>query len=319
MTAMYTMPAQRRIEQLVIVLILAAACWTGHVSAQAPRSEAEALETVCRLCHRDKFDALQSNPHRVLDSPEWRERTQTAPVCLNCHSDAASHIESGGGLGNVFAFREEAPTEQTEVCLGCHASTHPEFDLSPHAQTGMTCTNCHSQHSSAPGHASLLQLPPADVASVTDRLGAASTLCADCHGDILVAFDFNERHRLREGVLECTSCHNPHAAQTRTLLGGFKQDQCIECHTDKGGPFVFEHAAVRVEGCTACHTPHGSPNRHLLAHQRPAELCISCHANIPQFHLGFNPAEPPRFDLDTQCTNCHSAIHGSNFDSHFLR
>ena len=28
---------------------------------------------------------------------------------------------------------------------------------------------------------------------------------------------------------------------------------------------------------------------------------------------------PSRFGLDTQCTNCHSQIHGSNFHPRFLR
>jgi hypothetical protein len=40
---------------------------------------------------------------------------------------------------------------------------------------------------------------------------------------------------------------------------------------------------------------------------------------VPAFHGGANLAAPPRFGLDTQCTNCHAAIHGSNFDPLFLR
>lgn len=304
----------------LVNLMLAASLWAGQADAQAPRSEAEATETVCRLCHRGQFEALQQNPHRVLDSPEWRERTGEAPACVNCHGDVSEHIAAGGGLGSVFAFREEPPMQQSEVCLGCHATTHPEFDRSAHAEAGLSCANCHSQHDENAAGAALLRPPaPALAARLNNGLGAASALCVDCHGEKLAEFEFNERHRLLEGALECTSCHDPHAAPTRSLLGGFKQEQCLGCHEDKGGPFVFEHAASRAEGCTGCHAPHGSPNRHLLAHQRTAELCISCHATLPQFHLGFSPAAPARFDLDTQCTNCHSAIHGSNFDPAFLR
>jgi DmsE family decaheme c-type cytochrome len=150
-------------------------------------------------------------------------------------------------------------------------------------------------------------------------MGLQSRVCTDCHADVLTEFAFNERHRVGEGALECTSCHDPHAASSRSLLGGFKQQQCLACHTDKGGPFVFEHPASRGEGCTACHSSHGSPNRHMLAHQRVGELCFTCHAATPQFHSGFAPAGPPRFGLDTQCTTCHSTLHGSNFDPFFLR
>lgn len=49
----------------------------------------------------------------------------------------------------------------------------------------------------------------------------------------------------------------------------------------------------------------------MLTFQAVAELCYSCHVAVPGFHS--------RFTLDTQCTNCHSSIHGSNLDPYFLR
>jgi DmsE family decaheme c-type cytochrome len=308
---------------IIAAVYLALAVAFGLPSAteaqqDGPGMAPQLVETLCRSCHRDRFATFASNPHSILDSTAWQEQTGRRPACTNCHGDVSGHIQAGGGLGNVFAFREETSSEQSAVCLGCHASSHPEFESSAHALSGMTCTSCHSQHSATvPGTALLQQVE--SVAARFDDLGATSALCVECHSDKLTAFGFNEHHRLTEGVLECSSCHDPHAPPTRNLLGGFKQQQCMECHSDKGGPFVFEHAASRVEGCTACHSPHGSPNRHLLSHQNTGDLCFSCHANVPQFHLGFSPAGPPRFGSDTQCTNCHSAIHGSNFSPVFLR
>jgi DmsE family decaheme c-type cytochrome len=117
-------------------------------------------------------------------------------------------------------------------------------------------------------------------------------VCLDCHQDSFAQFQFNERHRLEEGVVECTSCHNPHNPQVGMELGGFKQSVCSDCHADVEGPFVHEHAASRVEGCAACHEPHGSPNRHMLKIQEVGALCYSCHADAPQFHLGFSPTAP---------------------------
>jgi DmsE family decaheme c-type cytochrome len=300
-------------------LILAGAVWGGQAFAQPTPARTQALERACRVCHSDKFSALATTPHGVIDGLEYRGLTGNAPGCLNCHGDVSAHVGAGGGRGNIFAFHDQAPMAINDVCLGCHADDHPAFDTSPHARGGLSCVDCHTQHGATSPARALLRLPPPAAGALLGRVGTSSALCADCHQDVLAAFDFNERHRLREGALECVSCHDPHAMPTRSLLGGFKQEQCIDCHEDKGGPFVFEHPASRVEGCTACHTPHGSPNRHLLATQRVAELCIGCHATVPQFHLGFNPAAPPRFNLGTQCTNCHSSIHGSNFDSHFLR
>ncbi len=287
---------------------------SGTAAAQPGVDRTTAL---CTACHRDKFETTVRNPHDLLDTVEWQEQTGNSLVCLNCHVDADDHIGAGGGLGNIFAFREEPATAQNATCLSCHGDTHPEFESSEHSLAGLTCASCHSQHSADESVASLLRLSMQS----RDMLGfsGSSALCVDCHAGTASDFAFNERHRLTEGVLECTSCHDPHSRESFSLLGGFRQEQCAGCHSDKGGPFVFEHAASRVDGCTACHSPHGSPNRHMLTHQRVAELCYSCHAEVPQFHSGFNPVAPPRFGLDTQCVNCHVTIHGSNLDPVFLR
>lgn len=299
-------------------LALFALLWSFQLAAQPAGSDDIArTTTLCGACHRDKFEERSRNPHTALDSTEWQERTQVALGCLNCHGDVSAHIRAGGGRGNVFAFREETPLAKNDACLGCHRDTHPAFDRSPHALAGLSCVSCHSQHADSAAPALLIEARR--VAGDAARLGPATNLCVDCHAETLADFAFNESHRLREGIVECTSCHDPHAAASRSLLGGFKQQQCLECHTDKGGPFVFEHPAARAEGCTACHKPHGAPNRHMLTHQRVGELCITCHAAVPQFHSGFGPTGPPRFGLDTQCTNCHSTIHGSNFDPFFLK
>lgn len=213
---------------------------------------------------------------------------------------------------------EEWPVvEQNDLCSSCHQADHPLFQASPHALAGLACTDCHAIHADdtwrpasdgGPGRATSLR-----------AISGASATCAGCHQDVEAEFAGTERHRLQEGILECASCHDPHTPAVRIRLGGFKNDQCVTCHADKGGPFVFEHGAQFAEGCTSCHTPHGSPNRHMLKFQSVGELCYSCHALVPAFHFGFNPTAPPRFGLDTNCLNCHSTIHGSNFDPFFLK
>lgn len=53
--------------------------------------------------------------------------------------------------------------------------------------------------------------------------------------------------------------------------------------------------------------------------QDTGALCLTCHSAMPQFHVGFAPNTPSRFDTLTQCTNCHVEIHGSNLDRNFLK
>lgn len=309
---------------LALALVLLAGLGLQVIATAQDRAPEEAVRRVCRLCHAPYFEGLASSPHQAIESL-GDENGGGRLACTACHGDVSTHIGAGGGRGNVFAFKTEPPAEQSARCLACHADDHPQFERSQHAQAGLACSSCHRQHSvggsaaSPNGNRPAVLLRSVALPAAQAGAGARSAICFECHGEIFAQFSATEHHRLHEGVLECVSCHDPHASASRRLLGGFKQEQCGTCHADKTGPFVFEHGAVRAEGCTACHVPHGSPNRHLLAHQQVAELCYSCHAAVPQFHLGFAPVGAPRFGLDTQCANCHSAIHGSNLDAFFLR
>lgn len=271
-------------------------------AAATPQAAATALEVVdveeCSACHEETV----ARPHHAGGTVN----------CGTCHAGATAHADSGGEPELVFSFGEDGTSQRNaEVCLTCHATEHPGFFAGPHGASGTDCSTCHSIHQPTPRSRGNLLQPAQSMQRPMENLSASTALCQDCHGEVFAEFDMNERHRLREGVLDCASCHDPHAPQARTRLGGFKQQQCLECHADKGGPFVFEHPVQQADGCTACHDPHGSPNRHMLKFQRTAELCLSCHVSMPGFHS--------RFTLETVCTNCHAAIHGSNLDPVFFK
>ena len=100
---------------------------------------------------------------------------------------------------------------------------------------------------------------------------------------------------------------------------------CVKCHTDKRGPWVFEHAVLRVEGCETCLQPHGSTNARLLRRPVVFTLCMECHndpdpsggkgSGVPSQTASHNMVDP-RY---RHCTACHVRIHGSNADQNFLR
>lgn len=284
---------------------------TAVSGPQAGAADAEPADvSLCADCHESEAKAFSRTPHSQLASPEFSSGGLAAGSCNYCHAGAAEHIDQGGGVGTIFAFASsESFRARVDVCLTCHGDVHPRFMSTPHAAAGIDCTSCHTVHGTSGGTAQLKLTDHVNIGM--ERVDVASASCRQCHEDVFTQFQFNERHRLQEGILSCTSCHNPHEPQARVALGGFKQQACTECHGDKEGPFVFEHGSQKVEGCVACHTPHGSPNRHMLNFQSTAELCYSCHAVVPSFHS--------RFTLDTACTNCHSSIHGSNFDPFFLK
>jgi predicted CXXCH cytochrome family protein len=82
---------------------------------------------------------------------------------------------------------------------------------------------------------------------------------------------------LIEGHMRCSSCHEPHGSTNVRLLrvGNWINESCVSCHTEKRGPFLFEHAAGR-ESCITCHDPHGSLNDRMLVAKLPM-LCQRCH------------------------------------------
>src|SRR5258708_37678790 len=113
----------------------------------------------------------------------------------------------------------------------------------------VACNSCHSIHK-APGNAkSLLAKRQAD-------------LCYGCHSSVRDQFSMPFKHRVNEGFIQCTDCHNPHgafnptwnmAARPRmTDQAEANEEPCLKCHVDKRGPFIYEHASVRIEGCERC-------------------------------------------------------------------
>ena len=70
--------------------------------------------------------------------------------------------------------------------------------------------------------------------------------------------------------------HNTEQAQAN-------EEPCLKCHIDKRGPFVFEHAAVRIDGCETCHNPHGSVNAKLLKRPVVFTMCLECHNGVGKF------------------------------------
>ncbi|MFC2169576.1 cytochrome c3 family protein [Acidobacteriota bacterium] len=259
-------------------------CLAGFLSAAKPANQEADVET-CAGCHDELAQAFMSKPHSVTDS------------CSGCHGDAEAHMEEGGAA-EVFAFKStDIPNEKSKKCLDCHTKDNSRFLASSHGKAALDCTTCHIVHSEST-KPSLLKT-------------SATKSCYECHADVFSKFELNERHRLQEGILTCSNCHNPHEPAARERLAGFKQQACLKCHTDKGGPYLYEHGASLIEGCTSCHEVHGSPNRHMLTYQSVPDLCFSCHTNAVAWHSRFD-------SRTTNCAVCHSTIHGSNLSKIFL-
>jgi len=275
---------------------------------QQPESPYVGSET-CKLCHEDLYTHFTRTAHFLtVSSPKY---TDSEKGCEGCHGPGREHVEGGGDATKIFSFRGRSVSEQNARCLACHERQEERhnFRQSEHGLSQVACSDCHSSH--AP-----MLLEDLLVKRVPD-------LCYGCHGNVRQEFARPFHHRVPEGGMSCTACHTPHGgfnvAQTREASGG-TDSICLKCHTDKQGPFVFEHAPVKLEGCTACHVPHGSNNPRLLTRPTVHLLCLECHTETP----GILGSEPPAFhDIRRprfqSCTTCHVKIHGSNVNRFFFQ
>jgi DmsE family decaheme c-type cytochrome len=257
----------------------------------------------CMTCHADVANNFASNPHSRLALMHGGKGV----TCESCHGPGKAHVDSGGDATKIFRFSTASSKQIDATCLGCHAAAHPNFERSEHARAGVNCVSCHSVHSFK-SEANLLKLPQPQ-------------LCESCHSDVKMAFDQPFHHKVPEGLMKCTDCHDPHGTfQTNQLKSTADQNAiCTKCHMETAGPFVYEHPVAKTEGCISCHSPHGSPNARLLNVSNVNTLCLQCHSASMNFTA---PGAPSFHNQATQyqaCTICHTQIHGSNTSSVFFK
>jgi predicted CXXCH cytochrome family protein len=143
-------------------------------------------------------------------------------------------------------------------------------------------------------------------------------LCFGCHSDVKPAFSQPFHHKVNEGLMKCTDCHDTHGTFGNNQLRSTADQNmiCTKCHTETRGPFVFEHAPVKAEGCLSCHSPHGSQNARLLNVPNINQMCNQCHSPVSAgtIHgMGAGSAEVQ------PCISCHVMIHGSNINPALIR
>jgi predicted CXXCH cytochrome family protein len=230
----------------------------------------------------------------------------------------------------IFSF-SASPAENSAKCLSCHRTSQDQqnFDRSEHHFNGLACQRCHEPHmtTDAKVRDSKALNPQKDFNQAPSKKDeqrwltsgllrqSQPDLCFSCHGTVQSQFTLPSHHRVSEGLMKCTDCHSPHGTKNTPMLKKTNFESCINCHPDKRGPFIFEHAAVKVEGCTACHSPHGTVNRMLLTRREGRFLCLQCHVdpsanNVPHSRFGFQTRG--------ECIRCHVAVHGSNSSQYFL-
>ena len=287
------------LKRSLLLAAIAAVALVPPVAADVP---------VCADCHEEATASMTNQIHMRIQPFEVSGRQVG---CEGCHGDGEAHMEEGDPA-LIRTFKDWTPSD-VAACVDCHGTKGlAEWNASTHAMENVACGSCHGVH----------------------QAKKATNACADCHAEVLAQFQLPSHHPVPEKMMDCSDCHDPHAATERMLKTNHMRpnDLCYTCHQSQEGPFIFEHEPVQ-EDCNLCHQPHGAVANNLLTANEPM-LCLQCHEF--HFHAGlYSPEEHEvevggrefenPFGVDgmnrsftTKCSTCHSQIHGTDLPSQSL-
>ena len=307
-------------HKILLILALSVLSIPAMAENAAPELPENAIYSergtaTCLKCH-DKGPTLDimHTSHAVSGD----KRSPMAQMgCESCHGPSSAHATAKPQPGQKrpapavnFGGQDISPVAQRNaICISCHESgMRMNWQGSQHQNNDVACTSCHSSHK--------MNDPVLDKQTQPE-------ICFTCHTDQRAQTLRPSHHPIREGKVACSDCHNPHgSAAPNMLVKNRLTDTCYECHAEKRGPYLWEHAPVR-EDCMLCHSPHGTVQPRLLK-ERPPFLCQNCHDGTrhpgkPYAATGStisgNAVGPAVQSLARGCLNCHSEVHGSNHPS----
>lgn len=236
--------------------------------------------------------------------------------CFFCH---ASH-GGAGGSGAKLSNRPDAPTR----AQGYQSSTMVAR-AEPISGASRSCLSCHDG-TVAPGKTRVGATATSAAAPLV--AGRPSNLGTDLRGSHPVSLrtppsgkvgapPVGDPVKLDEsGLVQCTSCHDPHAEWGDPALGKFlvkssgRSALCATCHSQGGlgrslashatsdfpfrDPLTGRTAALAEAGCGACHVSHGADPRSRLLRAAATDdaPCLGCHATATRKPLGQDLAKP---------------------------
>jgi len=280
----------------------------------------------CEACHGPggAHVAAGGDPTKIIRLDKLKP-DQSASICMKCHTQE-----------HVTLWRTSTHARAKLTCTDCHDSHNPdpetlskdiedaklEIDgLTRSIQQAELASNIAPETSKDKAEANerVVELKQKRDGLLEEMKGnetvfehtAEPYVCYNCHKAQKAQGNLPSHHPIREGKMKCSDCHNPHGGPMGMLRAESVNETCFRCHAEKVGPFTYDHPPV-TEDCTICHSPHGSVNNNLLTQSEPF-LCLKCHSG-PHSRSGSLGNAKSFAQYYTQCTSCHSQIHGS--DSH---
>src|SRR5512145_2844791 len=173
----------------------------------AAQAEYVGMDT-CVACHEDVVTAFKRTPH-----------AESARSCEGCHGPGKAHVDGEGDKTKIRVLKSLSASASSAVCMECHNKAgQKHWTGSGHDQKSVSCASCHNPHPKGEVPKALLAKPQMD-------------LCTSCHMQKKAQLLRSGHMPMREGKLQCTSCHNPHGtANDKMILQTSVNENCYSCH-----------------------------------------------------------------------------------------
>lgn len=195
----------------------------------------------CVACHAGRAVVNPGGPNIYAD-PVFHE---TSIGCERCHGPGAAHI----------AWHEAPPDRRS----GPDPIVHPgRLD---HDRRESVCYQCHLAAAARvlrPGRTHFDFRPGLRLVDVWAILDVGSDVTADGRTrsvNHVQQMRDSRCYRQSDGVMGCTSCHDPHRVPAEADRATYYRQRCLVCHAEQGCSLPSEARAVQQDSCIACHMP----------------------------------------------------------------
>ena len=193
-------------------------------------------DETCTTCHEPEGTSLRLTLHGKAQNVRT-PAAKTGQSCETCHGPGQAHVDSGDKT-KIKRFDALSAKDVNATCLTCHSKgSHAQWNGGMHDARSVSCASCHSVHNA--------KSEKGQLKTVT-----AVQTCQACHRQEATKLQKSGHMPLREGKMDCTTCHSPHGSTNVRMLkiGNTLNETCSSCHAEKRGPFLHDHAAGR-ESC----------------------------------------------------------------------
>ena len=152
---------------------------------------------VCQTCHEDDLHGFDETAHaRAFRAGKMPEQG----ACESCHGPASKHVEDPEDAGLRPVWGRLSPVQQSAVCMQCHeGGARMAWKGGPHLASDVSCSSCHH----------VMEARSEQALLVRPR---AQETCTTCHAEKRAQMSKTSHHPVREGRMDCGSCHNPHGS-----------------------------------------------------------------------------------------------------------